>query len=133
MPVSSISVKLYSQAEGLEFLDPIFANLFFHACGKVIHCLLGCLGKGNDIFGRDGDAVRGIVHVRDTLDSADSTAFAAPLARPVLELDRAVPVYEAFARMRKSSTQVVVVRGGGHILGVVTLGDILPNLLPAVS
>lgn len=37
---------------------------------------------------RDGDAVRGIVHVRDTLDSADSAAFAAPLARPVLELDR---------------------------------------------
>ncbi len=82
---------------------------------------------------RDGDAVRGIVHVRDTLDSADSAAFAAPLARPVLELDRAVPVYEAFARMRESSTQVVVVRGGGHILGVVTLGDILPNLLPAAS
>lgn len=79
---------------------------------------------------RDGDAVRGIVHVRDTMAVTDPEAFAAPLARPVIELDRHTPVHEAFARMREASAQVVVVRSGAHLAGVVTLADILPSLLP---
>lgn len=80
---------------------------------------------------RDGDAVRGVVHVRDTLGVTDPGAFAAPLARPVLDLDRSTLVHEAFAQMREASTQLVAVRAGGHLVGVVTLADILPSLLPA--
>lgn len=79
---------------------------------------------------RDGDAVRGVVHVRDTLTVADPEAFAVTLARPVIELDRATPLHEALTRMREVSNQFVVVRAGSRLVGVVTLADILPSLLP---
>lgn len=78
---------------------------------------------------RDGASVRGVVHVRDTL-THDLDAAAAALARPVLDLPATTPLHEALARMRDARSQLVLVRSGGRTVGVVTLGDILPSLLP---
>lgn len=83
---------------------------------------------------QDGDVIRGVVHVRDTLAIADPTTLAAPLSRAVLELDEATPVEEALARMRETGTHLVLVRSAKSPRpGVVTLTDILPTLLPRVS
>lgn len=79
---------------------------------------------------RDGEQVRGFVHVRDTLSGVDLDDFAGQLLRPVLELPRQTPLHEAIATMRETSTQLAVVRHGEHLAGVVTLTDILPSLFP---
>lgn len=79
---------------------------------------------------RDGEAVRGYVHVRDTLAGVELDDFAGHLARPVVELPRNTPLHEAIARMQETSTQLATVRNGEKLLGVVTLTDIVPSLLP---
>lgn len=71
----------------------------------------------------------GVVHVRDTLlDAPDAPA--APFVRDVLTIAGETPVYQALARMRASSQQIVVVVAGEQFRGVVTLTDVLPRLLP---
>ncbi|WP_431841735.1 hemolysin family protein [Calidifontibacter indicus] len=79
---------------------------------------------------RDGDQVRGFVHVRDTLVGMAPDDFAGTLLRPVVELQRDTPLHEAIATMRETSTQLAVVRHGAHLAGVVTFTDILPSLFP---
>lgn len=79
---------------------------------------------------RDGERTVGAVHVRDTLAGSDPTDPAAPLARPVLELAATVPLYKALRAMRESSNHLAVVTDGKSELGVVSLTDILPRLLP---
>lgn len=79
---------------------------------------------------RDGDTVRGMVHVRDTLSGVDLDDFAAQHARPVLEVQRTDALADVLAQMRATSTQLVVVRSGESFVGVVTMSDILPSLLP---
>ncbi|MBG6054243.1 CBS domain containing-hemolysin-like protein [Salinibacterium sp. CAN_S4] len=70
-----------------------------------------------------------VIHVRDTiLEQAE--ARAAPLARPALVLAGSTPVYESIARMRATSQQLAVVMDDERFLGVVTLSDVLPRLLP---
>lgn len=77
-----------------------------------------------------------VVHVRDTLLEA-RTAPAAPLARELLVLPAAMPVHEAFRRMREESEQLVGVAGtddGASLLPrVVTLPEILAFVLPRES
>ena len=73
--------------------------------------------------------VRGVVHVRDTLMLPAATP-ADTVARPVLELPRDTALLEALRLMREGSHQLAVVTDNGAFSGVVTLGDILPKLLP---
>ena len=73
-----------------------------------------------------------MVHVRDTLLEPD-TRPAHALARPAFLLDAQTPVYEALARMRKSSAQLAVIMTDGQMRGVVTLADILPRILPVAD
>lgn len=79
---------------------------------------------------KDGDHVRGFVHVRDTLSGVELDDFAGPLARPVVEFQRTTPLHQAIATMRETSTQLAVIRNGERFAGVLTLTDILPSLFP---
>ncbi|MGB8022031.1 MAG: hemolysin family protein [Candidatus Nanopelagicales bacterium] len=73
--------------------------------------------------------ITGVVHVRDTLaasDSADST----PFTRPVFTLDAGTTVHGALAIMRQTRNHLAIVTEDGRALGVVTLADVLNQLLP---
>jgi CBS domain containing-hemolysin-like protein len=72
--------------------------------------------------------VVGVVHVRDTM-TADDSATAGDLMRPVLRLDASMPVYAALTTMRETRNHLAVVDGAGG-LGVVTLADVLQRLFP---
>jgi CBS domain containing-hemolysin-like protein len=73
-----------------------------------------------------------VVHVRDTLLEPDVRS-AQELARPAFVLDAQTPVFDALARMRKSSAQLAVIMSDGQMRGVVTLSDILKRVLPVVA
>lgn len=75
---------------------------------------------------RDGEAIVGVVHVRDSL-TGDVTAR--DLMRPVLTLPETTPVYEALALMRDTRNHLVVVDGPSG-QGLLTLTDLLYRLLP---
>jgi CBS domain containing-hemolysin-like protein len=83
------------------------------------------------VLDADG-ATPSVVHVRDTLLEPDERP-AQELARPVFVLDAHIPVYEALARMRKSSVQLAVIISDGRMRGVVTLADILKRVLPVAA
>lgn len=76
-----------------------------------------------------GDRINGVVHVRDTMD-ADGAQEIDNFVRRVLVLDARTTVYEALARMQRQRVHVAVVTKGGKRLGVVTLQDVLPQVLP---
>lgn len=78
------------------------------------------------------DATPTVVHVRDTLLEPDERP-AHELARRVFVLDAQTPVYEALARMRKSSVQLAVIMSDGRMRGVVTIADILKRVLPVAA
>lgn len=80
----------------------------------------------------DDDTQPSVVHVRDTL-LEPATRPAHELARVAFLLDAKTPVYEALARMRKSSVQLALIMSRDRLLGVVTLADILKRVLPAGS
>ncbi len=73
-----------------------------------------------------------VVHVRDTLLEPDARP-AHELGRRAFVLDAQTPVYEALARMRKSSVQLAVINSDGRMRGVVTLADILKRVLPVAA
>lgn len=78
---------------------------------------------------RDGDKTVGVVHVRDTLAVAPDTPVAALLREPVL-VEAASGLTTVLTRLRQGRTQLAVVADGDRELGVVTLADILPGLMP---
>lgn len=80
---------------------------------------------------QEGSRMVGVVHVRDTLESHHATA--ATVAQPVFELEAGMPLYEAMALMREQHKQLAVVSRGAQQIGVVTLSDILPGLLPKAA
>lgn len=77
---------------------------------------------------KGGDAPQ-VVHVRDTLLEAPE-ADVAGYARPAHVIAVGTPVYEVLAQMRAASVQLAVVMDGERMLGVVTLADILRQVLP---
>ncbi len=80
------------------------------------------------LVGRPG-RITGVVHVRDTLaepDGADSTSF----VRPVLLLDADTTLHAALATMRQTRNHMALVTERDRTLGVVTLADVLRQLLP---
>ena len=70
-----------------------------------------------------------VVHVRDTL-TVDAGTSAADVARDPLTLAPAVSAHEALARMRRARVQLAIVVDGARLLGVVTLDDLLREILP---
>ncbi|MDO5502366.1 MAG: hemolysin family protein [Actinomycetia bacterium] len=81
------------------------------------------------ILVKAGDRINGVVHVRDTMD-ADGAQEIDNFVRRVLVLDARTTVYEALARMQRQRVHVAVVTQGGERLGMVTLQDVLPQVLP---
>nr|WP_042180499.1 hemolysin family protein [Kibdelosporangium sp. MJ126-NF4]CEL14416.1 Uncharacterized protein Rv1841c/MT1889 [Kibdelosporangium sp. MJ126-NF4]CTQ88781.1 Uncharacterized protein Rv1841c/MT1889 [Kibdelosporangium sp. MJ126-NF4] len=71
----------------------------------------------------------GVVHVRDALLQPESTTAHA-LMRPVLTLDARTPIYAALSTMRETRNHLALVESDGVVKGLVTLDDVLNQLLP---
>jgi CBS domain containing-hemolysin-like protein len=81
------------------------------------------------ILVRGDDRVLGVVHVRDTMGERPDAPIV-PHLRRVLVLDGRSTAHAALARMRKTRTHVAVVVDRGRRVGIVTLDDVLPRVLP---
>jgi CBS domain containing-hemolysin-like protein len=81
---------------------------------------------------RDDSGIRGVVHVRDSLQAGRGVT-AADLMRPVLTLDAGAAVYEALRVMRETRSHLAVVTDDEQLVGVVTLTDVLGRLHPATA
>ncbi|GAA3743834.1 CBS domain containing-hemolysin-like protein [Spinactinospora alkalitolerans] len=77
---------------------------------------------------RDAEQPLGVLHVRDALTSDPGTT-AADLMRPVLTLEAVTPIYAALSIMRESRSHLALVEDRGGLLGLVTLQDMLDELL----
>ncbi|WP_203566479.1 CNNM domain-containing protein [Aestuariimicrobium ganziense] len=73
-----------------------------------------------------------VVHVRDTLTHAADAPVAA-VARPAFTLASTTPVYEALARMRAQSQQLVLVVDDDQPVGLVSVADILRRVMPSAE
>ncbi|WP_221760880.1 hemolysin family protein [Kibdelosporangium aridum] len=71
----------------------------------------------------------GVVHVRDAL-LQPSDATASSLMRPVLTLSATTPIYAALSTMRETRNHLALVEADGALAGLVTLDDVLNQLLP---
>jgi CBS domain containing-hemolysin-like protein len=92
------------------------------------HSRLAVVGPGPD--GTPG--ICGIVHVRDAArvtTAGDTTARAADLMMPALELGNHTPVATAIRTMRDERSQLAVVCGGTQAIGVVALEDLLEEVI----
>ena len=78
---------------------------------------------------RDGEELVGVVHVRDALTAAPE-ARARDLMRPVLTLPADEPAYAALRTMRERRSHLALVRDGDRLVGLLTLQDLLDQLLP---
>lgn len=81
---------------------------------------------------REGAAVLGVVHVRDTMVQPAGRR-AAEVMRPILKLDEATSLSDALDSMRSTRNHLAVVEDDGNIVGVVTLTDIVRRLFPLDS
>ena len=79
---------------------------------------------------RDGGTTVGVVHVRDTLDEPDLSRAAMDLARPPVLLPADTGLATALNQLRQARTQIAVVTDADTELGVITLSDVLPGLMP---
>lgn len=79
---------------------------------------------------RDGERTVGVVHVRDTLSESDLRRPALGLARDPVRLAAGTGLATALKRIRDARTQLAVVTDGDRELGVITLEDVLPALMP---
>ncbi len=70
-----------------------------------------------------------VAHVRDTLTVSASTP-AATIAREALTLSPSASAYDALARMRSGREQLAIVVEHESLVGVVTLDDLLREILP---
>lgn len=73
-----------------------------------------------------------VAHVRDTL-TVEGSAPVSTVAREPLVLTREASAYDALARMRRGRVQLATVVDGDHLLGIVTLDDLLRKVLPGSS
>ena len=73
--------------------------------------------------------ISGVIHVRDTLTAPDD-ADLTPFLRPILPLDADTTLHAALATMRQTRNHMALVTEHDQILGVVTLADVLRQLLP---
>lgn len=80
---------------------------------------------------RDGGTTLGVVHVRDTFAEPDLNRKAMDLARPPVILSADMGLAAALTELRTARTQIAVVADEGREIGVVTLADVLPGLMPS--
>lgn len=73
-----------------------------------------------------------VAHVRDTLAVPPDTPVTA-IAREPLVIAPDVAAYEALTRMRRDRVQLATVVDEGRLVGVVTLDDLLREVLPGAS
>jgi CBS domain containing-hemolysin-like protein len=79
-----------------------------------------------------GTSICGIVHVRDAAratTTGEVGARASDLMMPALELGENTPVAKAIRTMRDERSQLAVVCGGDHAIGVVALEDLLEEVI----
>ena len=72
-----------------------------------------------------------VAHVRDTL-ATDPATPAADIAREPLVVAPDATAYDTLARMRREHVQLSLVADGDRLLGVVTLDDLLREVLPGI-
>lgn len=85
---------------------------------------------------RDNGAILGVVHVRDTVAASVEavSVTAADVMRPALMVQARTPVYAALRTMRETRNHLVVITAAdGHVLGLITLTDVLQRLLPTAD
>ncbi|WAC67279.1 CNNM domain-containing protein [Agrococcus sp. SL85] len=75
------------------------------------------------------DASARVVHVRDTLPVDDATPVG-NLAREPFRVTPEASVHDALSRMRRDRVQLATVVSGDRLVGVVTLDDLLREVLP---
>ena len=80
---------------------------------------------------RDGERTVGVVHVRDTLSQDDLGRPALDVAREPVTLTVGTGLPTALTRIRQARTQLAVVTDGDKEVGVITLEDVLPGLMPS--
>lgn len=73
-----------------------------------------------------------VAHVRDTLTASPGT-LAADIAREALVVSPQASAYDALARMRRGHVQLATVVDDERLVGVVTLDDLLREILPATG
>ncbi len=73
-----------------------------------------------------------VAHVRDTLDAAPEVP-ASSIARDPLVVTPDDSAYEVLTRMRNTHAQLAIVVLDGDLRGVVTLDDLLREILPSVQ
>ncbi|QLD12650.1 CNNM domain-containing protein [Microbacterium oleivorans] len=73
-----------------------------------------------------------VAHVRDTLAVPPGTP-AIDIAREALVVTPDASAYDALARMRRGHVQLATVVDGDRLLGVVTLDDLLREVLPGAA
>lgn len=73
-----------------------------------------------------------VAHVRDTLSVAPETPVT-DFAREPLVVAPSELAYDALTRMRRARAQLAVVVSGNELLGVVTIDDLLREILPSAE
>ncbi|WP_430592090.1 CNNM domain-containing protein [Humidisolicoccus flavus] len=71
-----------------------------------------------------------VAHVRDTLNVAPETS-ALEISRPAFVVESASTAHETLAKMRQARVQLAIVVDDGVLRGVVTLDDLLREVLPS--
>lgn len=79
---------------------------------------------------RDNGTTVGVVHVRDTLREPDLSLPALDFAREPVLLPADTGLATALNSLRLARTQIAIVTDGERELGIVTLSDVLPGLMP---
>ncbi|NYI04257.1 hemolysin family protein [Allostreptomyces psammosilenae] len=83
----------------------------------------------------EGGAILGYLHVKDALDAEDRAApIARSVWRPVISVPAATPLDDALAAMRRGASHLAaVVDDADHTLGLVTMEDVLEELVGEVN
>ncbi|MHA3683646.1 hemolysin family protein [Leucobacter sp. HY1908] len=99
-----------------------------HATAADVRAVAAESGHLRLLVGSDADCR--VAHVRDTLAVADETP-AAEISRPAMSLAPGDSAYDALARMRRGQVQLAIVVEDGRLVGVITLDDLLREIVPA--
>ena len=88
------------------------------------------------VTGQTVDQVLGFLHVRDLMDLTSSTRNApvSRLVRPVISLPETVKILHALTEMRRTNSQLAIVRDEyGGTAGIVTLEDLVEELVGEIQ
>lgn len=77
-----------------------------------------------------GGATSRVAHVRDTL-AVPANSPATSISREALAVSPQAPAYDTLTRMRRAHVQLATVVDNDQLVGVITLDDLLREILPA--